>query len=47
VLASSASKDELDHYLGLLDAHALVGATTSADDVENTKPAPDIFSVAL
>jgi membrane protein len=47
VLASSASKAELDHYLDLLDAHDLVSATTSADDVENTKPAPDIFSVAL
>ena len=46
-LASSASKAELDHYLDLLDARALVSATTSADDVENTKPAPDIFSVAL
>jgi membrane protein len=47
VLASSASAEELDHYLGLLDARALVGATTSADDVENTKPAPDIFAAAL
>ncbi len=47
VLASSASKAELDHYLGLLDARDLVAATTSADDVENTKPAPDIFATAL
>jgi HAD superfamily hydrolase (TIGR01509 family) len=47
VLASSASKEELDHYLTLMDAHDLVAATTSADDVENTKPAPDIFAVAL
>lgn len=47
VLASSASKAELDHYLGLLDARELVSASTSADDVENTKPAPDIFAVAL
>ena len=47
VLASSASKPELDHYLDLLDARDLVSATTSADDVENTKPAPDIFATAL
>ncbi|PZN94095.1 MAG: HAD family hydrolase [Alphaproteobacteria bacterium] len=47
VLASSASKSELDHYLELLDAHDLVVATTSADDVRHTKPAPDIFATAL
>ena len=47
VLASSASKAELDHYLDLLDVRNLVAATTSADDVENTKPAPDIFATAL
>jgi membrane protein len=47
VLASSASAAELDHYLELLSAHALVAATTSADDVEHTKPAPDIFASAL
>jgi HAD superfamily hydrolase (TIGR01509 family) len=47
VLASSASKAELDHYLDLLDARDIVSETTSADDVENTKPAPDIFATAL
>jgi membrane protein len=47
VFASSASSDELEHYIDLLDASDLVSATTSADDVEHTKPAPDIFAVAL
>lgn len=47
VLASSASGPELEHYLGLLDARELVSATTSSDDVEQTKPAPDIFATAL
>lgn len=47
VLASSASQVELDHYLDLLDARDLVFATTCGNDVEHTKPAPDIFASAL
>jgi membrane protein len=47
VLASSASREEADHYLDLLDARSLVHAATSIDDVETSKPAPDIFAVAL
>ena len=47
VLASSASRDELDHYVGLLGIADLVDASTTADDVETSKPAPDIFGVAL
>ena len=47
VLASSASGEELDHYVRLLDAASLVTASTSQDDVATTKPAGDIFAAAL
>lgn len=47
VLASSAAKAELDHYLDVLKAHDLVDHAVTSDDVEKTKPAPDIFTVAL
>ena len=47
VLASSASTAELDHYLDLLDARDLVDAGTIIDDVETSKPTPDIFATAL
>lgn len=31
----------------MLDPQSIIAATTSADDVENTKPAADIFAAAL
>ncbi len=46
VLASSASQAELDHYMDLLDIGSMVDLSTTKDDVETTKPAPDIFAVA-
>jgi len=47
VLASSAKPDEIEHYLGLLDAHELANAWTSAGDVKATKPQPDLVTAAL
>lgn len=47
VLASSASRKELDHYVDLLGARDLLTATTSKDDVTHSKPCPDIFAKAL
>ena len=47
VLASSAKPQELEHYLTLLDARALVDAWTDSGDVEATKPAPDLVHAAL
>ncbi len=47
VLASSAKEDEVDHYLDLLDARELADAWTMSDDVEVTKPAPDLVKAAL
>jgi membrane protein len=47
VLASSASQEELQHYVRLLDIEDIVSASTSIDDVSASKPEPDIFALAL
>jgi len=47
VFASSASKSELEHHIDLLDAGGLFDAVVDSDDVAASKPAPDIFAVAL
>src|SRR3954470_18069125 len=47
ILASSAKPEELEHYLTLLDARALVDGWTDSGDVERTKPAPDLVLAAL
>jgi HAD superfamily hydrolase (TIGR01509 family) len=47
VLASSSPEDELEHYLGLLDARDLADAWTTKEDVDATKPAPDLVRAAL
>ena len=47
VLASSSKEDDLDHFLDLLDARDVVDGYTTADDVERTKPHPDVVHAAL
>jgi phosphoglycolate phosphatase-like HAD superfamily hydrolase len=46
-IASSAKKDELEKYLDIAGITKLVDATTSSDDVEESKPEPDISEVVL
>ncbi|MFD1151496.1 HAD family hydrolase [Saccharothrix hoggarensis] len=45
VLASSGKRHHVDHYLKLIDASGVT--SVSADDVEESKPAPDLVEVAL
>ena len=46
-VASSAKKSELEVYLEIACVTKLVDVATSSDDAEQSKPAPDIFHVAL
>lgn len=46
-VASSAKEDEVDKYLDIARIADLVDLQTSSDDVEESKPAPDIFQVVL
>lgn len=47
ILASSAEKAEVEHYVALLKIGPLLAGTVSRDDVENSKPTGDIFAAAL
>lgn len=47
VLASSAHRWEIEHHLRLLKVEQLVDGFTTRDDVERSKPFPDIFDEAL
>jgi HAD superfamily hydrolase (TIGR01509 family) len=47
LLASSAKRDEVEHYLDLLDARELADGWTSSADVQATKPEPDLVEAAL
>jgi HAD superfamily hydrolase (TIGR01509 family) len=46
-LATSATEEELEHHKQLLGIAELIDGATSADDVEHSKPCPDIFRAAL
>jgi len=47
VLASSAIASHLDAFLDLLDARKLADGWTGKDDVERSKPDPDLVAAAL
>ena len=47
VLASSAKKKEVEHYLDLLGARERLDGWTTSDDVDATKPEPDLIQVAV
>jgi HAD superfamily hydrolase (TIGR01509 family) len=47
VLASSAKERHVDVFLDKLDARDIVDEWTTSDDVESSKPAPDLLQVAL
>jgi HAD superfamily hydrolase (TIGR01549 family) len=46
-LASSAKADEVDTYKRIAGIDDLISRETSSDDVERSKPHPDIFQAAL
>ena len=46
-IGTSAKNDELETYLDIAGIANLIDATTSSDDVEESKPAPDIFDDIL
>ena len=46
-VASSAKRDELDKYLDIAGIADLVDATTSSEDADESKPAPDVFEIIL
>lgn len=46
-LASSAKEDELDHYVQLVNVKDLINSATTKDDVDKSKPHPDVFAAAM
>ena len=46
-LATSAKSEELEHHLQELGAEGKISGVVSSDEAEESKPAPDIFGLAL
>ena len=46
-LATSAEPEELEHHMNELGAEDNIAGIVSSDEAEESKPAPDIFGVAL
>jgi HAD superfamily hydrolase (TIGR01509 family) len=47
VLASSSNEEDLEFFVDRLDARDVIDAWTTADDVERSKPHPDVVHAAL
>ena len=47
VLASSGKSDQVDTFLDLIDGRSVAEQWTTSEDVETTKPNPELFEVAL
>lgn len=47
VLASSGAPEHVEAYLDLIDGRRLASAWTTSEDVQATKPAPDLVQAAL
>jgi HAD superfamily hydrolase (TIGR01549 family) len=47
VLATSASADELEELLEKLDIGSVIDAITTADDIDRSKPSPEVFLTAI
>ena len=46
-LVTSAKPEELEHHMELLETEGKLAGVVNSSDVENSKPAPDIFEEAL
>src|SRR3712207_5527857 len=44
---TSAKDEELEHHMGELEAEGRISGVVNSSDVESSKPAPDIFELAL
>lgn len=46
-LATSAKPEELEHHMRELEAEGKISGVVTSDEAEESKPAPDIFGIAL